>query len=101
MNDNIKKLEKIGIKKIHEDTHIAVKYIQAILYESFEDTQKVQLLGFMSILEREYDIDLSELKEKAKQYFEENQKPKINYYELEEKNKDYKTLYYIIFAKKL
>lgn len=69
MSDDFEKLKNIGAQKIHERTHIARAYVQAILHESFEEMNNVQLLGFISILEREYSLDLSGLKQKAKEYF--------------------------------
>ncbi|OHE02776.1 MAG: hypothetical protein A3G74_04315 [Sulfurimonas sp. RIFCSPLOWO2_12_FULL_34_6] len=42
------------------------------MHESFEGMSSVQLSGFISILEREYSVDLSELRESAKRYFEKN-----------------------------
>jgi len=70
MNESIKRLQEIGAQKIHEQTHISLRYVEAILYESFEGMQKVQLMGFISILEREYGVDLSELKENANAFFQ-------------------------------
>ena len=70
MSEGLEKLRSIGAQKIHEQTHIAHKYVQDILHESFEGMQKVQLLGFISILEREYDVDLASLRESAVTYFE-------------------------------
>ena len=69
MSEGLEKLRSIGAQKIHEQTHIAHKYVQSLLHESFEGMQKVQLMGFLSILEREYDVDLSDLREKAQEYF--------------------------------
>ncbi len=73
MSEGLEKLRSIGAQKIHEQTHISHKYVQAILHESFDGMQKVQLLGFISILEREYEVDLSALKERAIEHFEEPQ----------------------------
>jgi hypothetical protein len=69
MNEGLEKLRAIGAQKIHERTHITQRYIQAILYESFDGIAKVQLMGFISILEREYQVDLSDVRENAKEYF--------------------------------
>ena len=63
-------LREIGAQKIYEDTHIALKYAQSVIHESFEDLDKVQFLGFISILEREYKKDLSNLRAKGLEYFE-------------------------------
>ena len=81
MNKGLKKLKSIGSQKIHETTHISKAHVQAILDEKFDNLHSVQLAGFVSILEREYDIDLSELKNNAILYFNENIQE-----DLEEKN---------------
>lgn len=70
MSEGLEKLRSIGAQKIHEQTHIAHKYVQSLLHESFEGMQKVQLLGFISIMEREYGVDLTPLRESAIEYFE-------------------------------
>ncbi|MFT7003895.1 MAG: hypothetical protein ACJAWW_001247 [Sulfurimonas sp.] len=69
MSDGLTKLKTIGAQKIHERTHIARQHVQALLHETFDDMTKVQLLGFISILEREYSVDLSELKTEVKEFF--------------------------------
>ena len=63
-------LREIGAQKIYEDTHIALKYVQSVIHESFEDLDRIQFLGFVSILEREYKKDLSNLRAKGLEYFE-------------------------------
>jgi len=63
-------LRELGAQKIYEDTHISLKHVQSVIHESFEGLTKVQFLGFLSILEREYNKDLSILKEKGLAYFE-------------------------------
>ena len=63
------KLRKLGAQKIYEDTHIPLIYVQSVIHESFEGLTKVQFLGFISILEREYKINLSALKGKGLEYF--------------------------------
>ncbi len=72
MSEDFEKLKKFGAQKIHDDTHISTVHAQAILHESFADMNSVQLFGFISILEREYALDLSELREKAKEHFKNN-----------------------------
>ncbi len=78
MSEGLEKLRSIGAQKIHEQTHIALKYVQALLHESFEGMQKVQLLGFISIMEREYGVDLTPLRESALEYFEMNESPLLD-----------------------
>jgi len=65
------KLKEIGAQKIHEKTHITKQHVQAVLHESFENINRVQFIGFISILEREYEIELDDLKAKGLAYFKE------------------------------
>ncbi len=59
----IEKLRDIGANKIVEQTHIAKKFVEDILNENFASMNKIQFAGFISILEREYHLDLHELRE--------------------------------------
>ena len=70
MSENLEKLKNIGVQKIHETTHIPRVHVESILNENFEDMNNVQLLGFISVLEREYPFDFSELKTKVIEHFE-------------------------------
>lgn len=70
MSEGFEKLKNIGAQKIHEKTHIAKYHVQALLHESFDEMTKVQFVGFISILEREYGIKLQDLKEMGLQHFE-------------------------------
>jgi len=70
MSEELDLLREIGAQKIYEDTHISLKHVQSVIHESFEGLTKVQFLGFISILEREYNQDLSTLKAKGLSYFE-------------------------------
>ncbi|WP_457744892.1 hypothetical protein [Sulfurimonas sp.] len=74
MSDALNKLKEIGAQKIHEDTHIPIEHIQAILYESFDGLTSIQYMGFISILERDYNLDLSDVKSNAMIYFDEKKK---------------------------
>ena len=69
MKNGFEKLQEIGAQKIHEKTHIVKQHIQALLHESFDDMTKIQFLGFISILERDYHVDLSDLRTKGLAYF--------------------------------
>ncbi|PHR56893.1 MAG: hypothetical protein COA44_07225 [Arcobacter sp.] len=59
----LEKLQSIGAHKIFETTHIAKKFVEDILNKRFSSMSKIQFMGFISILEREYSIDLHELQE--------------------------------------
>ncbi len=69
MSYGLERLKEIGAQKIHEKTHISRAHVQAVLHESFDDLNKIHFLGFISILEREYDVDLADLKAKGLAYF--------------------------------
>ena len=71
MSEALERLKDIGAQKVYEDTHIPVEHVQAILYESFEGLSKVQFVGFVSILEREYGEDLSDVHTRGIDYFDE------------------------------
>lgn len=57
----LEKLQSVGAHKIFETTHIAKKYVEDILNEDFSSMTKIQFAGFISILEREYNVDLADL----------------------------------------
>lgn len=70
MSEELDKLKSLGAQKIYEDTHIPVLHVQAILHNSFDSFSKVQFLGFISILEREYGLDLKTLKAAGLAHFD-------------------------------
>jgi len=61
--DGFKRLEELGSKTIASDTHIPIANVEKILNREYDKLQKPQFFGFLSILEREYKIDLSSLKQ--------------------------------------
>lgn len=68
MSDGFEHLQRLGAQKIYENTHIARHNVEFILAKAFDKINKVQFFGFISILEREYAIDLSELKHAYQAY---------------------------------
>ncbi len=68
LEDSLKKLKEIGIKKISVDTHITESNIEAILKREFDKLNPTKAIGFAKILEREYGVDLSEWKKEFKAY---------------------------------
>lgn len=69
MSYGSEKLQELGVQRIHNDTHISIQHINIVLNEEFENINKVQFLGFVSILEREYDIDLSDIRDNGLEYY--------------------------------
>lgn len=65
----ILKLKEIGVQRIHEQTHISRAHIEAIFAQRYELLSKIQLMGFLSILEQEYKVDLSDEKSAAENFF--------------------------------
>lgn len=59
----LEKLREVGAHKIYEQTHIAKKFVEDILNEKYSSMNRIQFAGFISILEREYNVDLHELSE--------------------------------------
>lgn len=53
-------LRRIGPEAISAQTHIPPMHVRSLLNEEFEVFSRVQFSGFVTILEREYDVDLSE-----------------------------------------
>lgn len=72
MSEGFAKLQELGAQKISEYTHISKPHVQALIQENFKALSRVQFLGFISIIERDYHIDLSELKEKGLKFYGES-----------------------------
>jgi hypothetical protein len=63
MSDILETIKKHDIVTIQHRTKISQYNIKALLERDFSKIKKVQFLGFISILEREFDVDLSTYKE--------------------------------------
>ncbi len=63
-------LQEHTLKSISQRTNISEENLEALFDESFEYLTKVKALGFLSIIEREYGIDVTEIKKRAKEYYE-------------------------------
>ncbi|WP_345992648.1 hypothetical protein [Sulfurimonas sp. HSL-1716] len=97
MNEDFEKLKAIGAQKIYEKTHIARKNVEYILTKSFDKIPKIQFRGFISILEREYHLDLSELlDEYEQQHTSDEQDPLEPTIDKKEKSKPDKKLIILI-----
>jgi len=66
-------MDKSGVEQVSSQTNISIDNLNNLVEENFEKLTRVKSLGFLLILEREYkDIDVSELRERVKVYFEEH-----------------------------
>ncbi len=61
--EGLNTLKELGSKTISSATHIPMAHVESLLNKEFERFQKAQFFGFISILEREYKVDLSGLKQ--------------------------------------
>jgi hypothetical protein len=59
----IEKLKDIGLKTVSNKTFINLENLTYLLDKDFEKLHKTKALGFIQILERDFDVDLAELKD--------------------------------------
>ena len=64
-------LEENSIKAISQKTKISEDNLENLLANRFEKLKKIKTMGFISIIEREYNADLSALREDAQEYYAE------------------------------
>jgi hypothetical protein len=62
-------LEENTVKAISVRTNISEVNIDALVAGDFEKVKRVKTMGFISILEREYNADLSAVKKQALEYY--------------------------------
>jgi hypothetical protein len=94
-------LEKNTISVICNTTNISEKYISALSEEDFGAINRVKAFGFISIIEREYKADLSALKEKALDYYNQHgddERVTLGLPMLEEKKGKSKLFYIIVIG---
>jgi len=68
--DNIKILEEIGLKEISKKTHIEIKFLEYIINSDFGKLNKTNSIGFVKIISREYQLDLSDWLDEARAYWD-------------------------------
>jgi hypothetical protein len=69
---NFDALVALGVNSIHEHTHISRAKLELLFNKSFSELNRVQFMGFLSILEREYSVDLSSLRDEYESYLQTN-----------------------------
>ncbi len=70
-------LKALGADEIVAKTHIIRHNVDALLNKSFDKFGKVQFNGFVSILEREFRIDLTSYKDEYRAFHSEEMKDKM------------------------
>jgi len=68
MLDNI--IEKYGLDAVSKETKISKQNLEKLLKKDFSSFSKPRALGFISILEREYKEDFSDIKEYIVEWFQ-------------------------------
>ena len=71
-------VEKNSISAISKKTNISEENLDALITENFTPLPKSKAIGFISILERDYGVNLSELRKKALEYYDTQPKEKEN-----------------------
>ncbi len=61
-------LQALGTEKIYEQTHISRDKVELLMNKAYGKIGRVQFMGYISILEREYGIDLSGIKEEYNEF---------------------------------
>ena len=62
-------LEEHTVNAISKRTNISEPNIEALIEADFGKIKRVKAMGFISIIEREYNADLSNIKEQALEYY--------------------------------
>lgn len=72
MDKDIRVLEKIGLHEVCKKTHIEVQQLQYMINGEYEKLNKINTLGFVKILSREYKIDFTDWLEGFHDYWAEH-----------------------------
>jgi len=94
-------LEENSVRAISQKTKISEDNLENLLNKNFDAIKKIKTLGFISIIEREYNADLNALREEAKEYYgdvEEDQSVTLGRPIMEEKKGKSKFLMLVIFS---
>ncbi|KFL33368.1 MULTISPECIES: hypothetical protein [unclassified Sulfurospirillum] len=72
MDKDIKVLEKIGLQEVCKRTHIEVKQLEYMINNQYDKLNKINTLGFVKIISREYKLDLTDWLEGFYDYWSEH-----------------------------
>ncbi|MDD2838234.1 MAG: hypothetical protein AB7U44_06735 [Sulfuricurvum sp.] len=62
----------LGTEKIHEQTHISRDKVELVMTKSYGEIGRVQFMGYLSILEREYGVDLGDIRQEYLAFHQEH-----------------------------
>ncbi|MDR1285531.1 MAG: hypothetical protein LBJ88_04940 [Campylobacteraceae bacterium] len=73
---SVKKLEDIGLREVSRKTYIEFNYLKLMADKEFSKLERIKTLGFIKIIQREYDIDMDDWIKEFEEYFQENNQNK-------------------------
>lgn len=94
---DFEKLKDIGVEVIYQRTYIAHQNIEFILDKDFSKlNNKFKATGFITMLEKEFGLDLSDFKKEAEKFFDhkEHEKQKVTASQNEPKEIDKRFIIY-------
>jgi len=74
LNDLVK---DYSLTTISQKTNIPVEILDKLINKDWESLQATKSKGFIAIIEREFNVDLSDLKDEAKEYYESHKKEDV------------------------
>jgi len=69
-------IEKEGIESVSNKTNISIENLENLQAGKFEKLNRVKSLGFVNIIERDYEIELEGLRAEIKTYFDDHHSAK-------------------------
>ncbi len=69
-------IAKEGLEGLSQKTNISIENLKNLENGVFEKLNRVKALGFVNIIERDYDLELAELRTAIKEYFEDHHSAK-------------------------
>jgi len=62
-------VKNYSLNTVSQKTNISVEVLEKLVNKEWDKLQKTKVNGFLQIIEREFDIDLSDIKQEAKEYY--------------------------------
>ncbi|EDO8855809.1 hypothetical protein GL134_07150 [Campylobacter coli] len=69
---NWKKIEDLNLKEVAARTKIELEFLEALVKKDFATLNRFNVLGFVKILSREYELDFTDFNEEFETYLNEN-----------------------------
>ena len=72
-------IKEYGVKSVSLKTNISIDSLTKLSENNYLDFTKIQTLGFIKIIEREYNLELPEIKNNIREFFVENNNKEPNH----------------------